>query len=97
MFLVFYISQSTLGTWIAEGYEFASGKTIPGLVTLIEWFQEWAAGLAEGANPFLRSLLIDGIIGGVGAVVGFLPLVMIMYFLMDIYSTNIQSEEIMSI
>ena len=81
MFLVFYISQSTLGTWIAEGYEFESGKTIPGLVTLIEMFQEWVAGLVEGANPFLQSLLVDGIIGGVGAVVGFLPLVMVMYFL----------------
>ena len=33
------------------------------------------------ANPFLQSLLVDGIIGGVGAVVGFLPLVMVMYFL----------------
>ena len=81
MFLVFYISQSTLGTWIAEGYEFPSGRTIPGLVTLIEMFQEWVAGLVEGANPFLQSLLVDGIIGGVGAVVGFLPLVMVMYFL----------------
>ncbi len=81
MFLVFYISQSTLGTWIAEGYEFESGKTIPGLVTFIEMFQEWVAGLVEGANPFLQSLLVDGIIGGVGAVVGFLPLVMVMYFL----------------
>jgi len=37
--------------------------------------------LVEGANPFLQSLLVDGIIGGVGAVVGFLPLVMVMYFL----------------
>ncbi len=81
MFLVFYISQSTLGTWIAEGYELKSGKFIPGLVTLIEMFQEWVAGLVEGANPFLQSLLVDGIIGGVGAVVGFLPLVMVMYFL----------------
>ena len=81
MFLVFYISQSTLGTWIAEGYEFKSGRMIPGLVTLIEMFQEWVAGLVEGANPFLQSLLVDGIIGGVGAVVGFLPLVMVMYFL----------------
>ena len=33
------------------------------------------------ANPLLYALLVDGIIGGVGAVVGFLPLVMIMYFL----------------
>ena len=81
MFLVFYISQSTLGTWIAEGYELKSGKVIPGLVTFIEMFQEWVAGMVEGANPFLQALLVDGIIGGVGAVVGFLPLVMVMYFL----------------
>ncbi len=70
MFLVFYISQSTVGTWIADW-----------LVGWIESFQSYAAGLAEGASPFLQSLLIDGIIGGVGAVVGFLPLVMVMYFL----------------
>ncbi len=70
MFLVFYISQSTVGTWIADW-----------LVGWIEIFQEWVAGLVENANPFLQSLLVDGIIGGVGAVVGFLPLVMVMYFL----------------
>ncbi len=70
MWLVFYISQSTLGTWIADW-----------LVGWIEMFQEWVAGLVEGAHPFLQALLVDGIIGGVGAVVGFLPLVMVMYFL----------------
>ena len=70
MFGVFYISQSTVGTWIADW-----------LVGWIESFQEWVAGLVENANPFLQSLLVDGIIGGVGAVVGFLPLVMVMYFL----------------
>lgn len=70
MFGVFYISQSTVGTWIADW-----------LVGWIETFQEWVAGMVENANPFLQSLLVDGIIGGVGAVVGFLPLVMVMYFL----------------
>ena len=70
MFGVFYISQSTVGTWIADW-----------LVSWIEAFQEWVAGLVENTNPFLQSLLVDGIIGGVGAVVGFLPLVMVMYFL----------------
>ena len=70
MFLVFYISQSTVGTWIADW-----------LVGWIEAFQGWAAGMVENANPFLQALLVDGIIGGVGAVVGFLPLVMVMYFL----------------
>ena len=70
MFLVFDISQSTLGPWLADT-----------LVAWIEMFQAWVAGLVEGASPFVQALLIDGIIGGVGAVVGFLPLVMVMYFL----------------
>ena len=70
IFLVFYISQTTLGTWIADW-----------LVGWIETFQGWVGGLLENANPLLYALLVDGIIGGVGAVVGFLPLVMVMYFL----------------
>ncbi|MBE6982178.1 MAG: ferrous iron transporter B [Ruminococcaceae bacterium] len=81
MFLVFQISQAWLGPWIAEGYEFSNGFTIPGLVTLIDMFKEWIAGLLEGGNAFLVALLTEGIIGGVSAVVGFLPLVMVMYFL----------------
>lgn len=70
IFLVFYISQTTLGTWIADW-----------LVAWIETFQGWVGGLMENANPLLYALLVDGIIGVVGAVVGFLPLVMVMYFL----------------
>ena len=81
MFLVFYISQSTLGAWIAEGYEFKNGTVIPGLVTLLETFQAWVAGLLGNANPLISAILVDGVIGGVVAVVGFLPLVMILYFL----------------
>ena len=81
MFLVFYISQSTLGAWIAEGYEFENGTVIPGLVTLLETFQAWIAGLLGNANPLISAILVDGVIGGVVAVVGFLPLVMILYFL----------------
>ena len=70
IFLVFYISQTTLGTWIADW-----------LVAWIETFQGWVGSMMENANPLLYALLVDGIIGGVGAVVGFLPLVMVMYFL----------------
>ena len=81
MFLVFQISQAWVGPFIAEGHEFENGFTIPGLVTLIEMFGEWVGGLMEGASPILVALVVDGIIGGVGAVVGFLPLVMVMYFL----------------
>ena len=73
MFLVFQISQAWVGPWIAEGYEFANGTTLPGLVTLIDMFKEWVAGLLEtaNANVFLAALLTEGIIGGVSAVIGF--------------------------
>ena len=71
MFLVFDISQSTFGPFLADA-----------LVGWIEGFQEMAAGKLESASPFMQALVLDGIIGGVGAVVGFLPLVMVMYFLM---------------
>ena len=83
MFLVFQISQAWVGPFIAEGYvnEETGEQVIPGLVTLIEMFGEWVGGLMEGASPILVALVVDGIIGGVGAVVGFLPLVMVMYFL----------------
>ena len=70
MFGVFDISQSTLGPALADVF-----------VGWIEIFQEWAGSMLTGASDFLYALLIDGIIGGVGAVVGFLPLVMVMYFL----------------
>ncbi len=83
MFLVFQISQAWVGPFIAEGCvnEETGEQVIPGLVTLIEMFGEWVGGLMEGASPILIALVVDGIIGGVGAVVGFLPLVMVMYFL----------------
>ena len=80
MFLVFQISQAWLGVWIADGYQFEN-FSIPGLVTLIDMFKEWVAAMLEGGNEFLVALLVEGIIGGVSAVVGFLPLVMVMYFL----------------
>lgn len=70
MYLVFQISQVWVGAPIADW-----------LVGWIEVFQEWVGGMLEDANPLLSALLVDGIIGGVGAVVGFLPLVMVMYFL----------------
>ena len=73
MFLVFDISQSSFGPLLADT-----------LVGWIEIFQEWVGGLVENANPLLQAILVDGIIGGVGAVVGFLPLVMVMYFLIAI-------------
>ena len=74
MFLVFHISQSDgslgLGVWLADL-----------LVGWLEAFQGWVGELVSGAAPILQALLVDGVIGGVAAVVGFLPLVMVMYFL----------------
>ncbi len=70
MFLVFDISQSTVGPWIADA-----------LVGWIESFQSWVAELISEASPLLQAVIVDGVLGGVGAVVGFLPLVMVMYFL----------------
>ena len=73
MFLVFDISQATLGPMIADT-----------LVAWLEGFQSWVGELASGAAPILQALLVDGVIGGVIAVVGFLPLVMVMYFLISL-------------
>ena len=70
MYLVFQISQVWVGTPLAEL-----------LVSGLEVFQGCIGELLADANPLLSALLVDGVIGGVIAVVGFLPLVMIMYFL----------------
>ena len=70
MFLVFDISQSTVGPFLADT-----------LVAWLEAFQGMVAEMVSGASPILQALLVDGIIGGVIAVIGFLPLVMVMYFL----------------
>ena len=70
MFLVFWLSQSGPGAWIAD-------LLTNGLVKL----QEYIDSYLVDSEPIIRALLIDGIIGGFIAVVGFLPLVMVMYFL----------------
>ena len=70
MFLVFQISQAWVGPFLADI-----------LVGWIENFQGFVGELMINTAPILQSLVVDGIIGGVGAVVGFLPLVLVMYFL----------------
>lgn len=73
MWLVFQISQVWVGKPVADL-----------LVGWLETFQGWIGGLFGNANPLLYALLVDGVIGGVIAVIGFLPLVMVMYFLIAI-------------
>ena len=70
MFLVFQISQAWVGPFFADT-----------LTLWLEAFQGWVASLIPNASPLVSALLIDGVIGGAIAVIGFLPLVMVMYFL----------------
>ena len=84
MFLVYFISVSTVGTWVTDftndglfGDGFTVGgyfvKGIPSLVS---------RGLTAAEAPaWLHGLIVDGIVGGVGAVLGFVPQ-MLMLFLM---------------
>ena len=70
MYFVFWFSQASFGPWLADTF-----------VAWVEGFQGWVAELVSGASDILQALLVDGVIGGLIAVVGFLPLVMVMYFL----------------
>ena len=69
MWLVFQISQAWVGPFVADA-----------LVAVLEAFQGFIGDLLIGASPLIKALLVDGVIGGVIAVIGFLPLVMVMYF-----------------
>ena len=73
MFFVFQISQAWVGPWIADW-----------MVSGIDVFKLWVADALAGGNDFLTALLTEGIIGGVSAVIGFLPLVMVMYFMISL-------------
>ena len=81
MFLVFQISQAWVGNWLANGYDLPSGFHIWGLVDCIGWFKGVVEGWLSGAHILLQAIVLEGLIEGVAAVVGFLPLVMVMYFL----------------
>ncbi len=82
MFLVYYISVSTVGTWatdwandglFGEGWEMF-GRFIPGIPVLIE------NGLnAINCAPWLQSLILDGIVSGVGGVLGFVPQLVVLF------------------
>ncbi|MBE7018309.1 MAG: ferrous iron transporter B [Ruminococcaceae bacterium] len=71
MWFVFFVSQAWLGPWLADEI----------LCPAIDSFGELVAGWMEGTAPILQTVVVDGIVGGFSAVVGFLPLVMVMYFL----------------
>ncbi len=72
IYFVFSISQTYLGPFLADYF-----------VGWIDAFYAYADGIiADNASPIIKTLLLDGIIGGFGAVVGFLPLIMVLFFLL---------------
>lgn len=77
MFLVYYLSVTTVGEFVT-GFtnDVLFGEIIPPLVT------GWLEGIHVQA--WLIGLIVDGIIGGVGAVIGFVPQMLILFFLLSI-------------
>lgn len=77
MFVVYYLSISTVGTmgtdWVND---VLFGEIIPN--ALDKWLN------AIHCAPWLHSLVVDGIVGGVGAVLGFLPQIMVLFILLAI-------------
>jgi|BioPla2DNA2_1021312.scaffolds.fasta_scaffold07293_2 ferrous iron transport protein B len=77
MFLVYYLSISTIGTL---GTDYVNDVVVG----------EWAQGGVEalltnlGASDWIIGLTVDGVIGGVGAVLGFLPQMAVLFLLLSI-------------
>ena len=85
MFLVYYISVSTVGTWatdwandglFGEGWKFF-GLDVPGVPVLIENI------LPANCPVWLHSLIIDGIVAGVGGVLGFVPQMLVLFLMLS--------------
>ena len=72
MFLVYYLSITTIGSmgtdWVND-------------LLFGEWIPNWTTAILErsGTAPWLQSLIVDGIISGVGAVLGFLPQMLVLF------------------
>ena len=82
MFIVYYVSVTTVGAWVTDfmndglfgdGFNLF-GAWIPGVPVLAERALD-----AIGCAGWLKALLIDGIIGGVGAVLGFVPQMFVLF------------------
>lgn len=77
MFLVYYISMSTIGRWASE---WVGDTLFTNIISgnLSVWFE------SIHVVPWLSGLVIDGIIAGVGAVLGFLPQMVILFLMLSI-------------
>lgn len=76
MFLVYYIAVDSLGTIVTD----FTNDTLFG-----EWIMPWVQGQLEamGTEDWLISLVVDGIIGGIGAPIGFAPQMAIVFLLLS--------------
>ena len=72
MFAIYYISVTTVGTWVTDWTnDVLFGEIIP---PAVESFL-----VSVNCAPWLQSLLLDGIIAGVGAVLGFVPQMLVLF------------------
>lgn len=75
MLLVFYITFGPIGTWLADGFAALVQQGVDAL----------AAALADwGVAGWVRSLLVDGALTGVGSVLSFLPTILLLFLLLSI-------------
>ncbi len=83
IFFIYYISVSTVGTWMTdfmndgvfgEGFTLF-GKDFLGIPVIIEQLL-----VRLNCAPWLQSLILDGIVGGVGSVLGFVPQIFVLFF-----------------
>lgn len=72
MFIVYYVSVTTVGTWVTD---FMNDTLFGG------WITDGANYVLESIHcaDWLQSLIVDGIIGGVGAVLGFVPQILVLF------------------
>ena len=77
MYLVYWISMGPFGSFLTDWTNDVFGA---------EWLQGGAAVLMEkaGAADWLSGLVVDGIVGGVGAVLGFVPQMLVLFLLLAI-------------
>jgi ferrous iron transport protein B len=82
MFLVYYVSVTTVGTWatdwandglFGDGFSFF-GINVPGVPVVVEGILT-----AVGCADWLQGLILDGIVAGVGAVLGFVPQMLVLF------------------
>ena len=75
MGFVFWMTFSVLGQWLADL-----------LAVGIDSFTAWVDGLltAYGLNPVVHSLVIDGVFAGVGSMLSFLPIIVVLFFFLAI-------------